>query len=167
MIGKLGDLTFSVSEREIFTFSDMDFTMGAKWSEIPRVSYKPLLEYSGRELRTFSFKITLLTGMNLNVNKKLKLLRKMAEGKKAYTLIIGEDRIGKSQWVIKGISGDIEHVLNNGVIVGAVVKIEIMEYIEKKKLPLIFKKKPKMTQSTIKKPVRKKLNRNRVRKKMG
>ena len=143
VIGKYGKVIFSVSDKRIQTFDNFSMEVSAKWSEIQRMGYKPLLEYTGRNLRTVKFEMILNVKLGVPVRKMLKRLEKMAESRHTRTLIIGNKRIGRNKWVIKKFDENLEHIMSKGEMVQAKVNIELTEYIEKKKLPLIKKKKKK------------------------
>ncbi len=145
MIGKYGDIIFSVSDKKIQTFDNFNMEVSAKWSEIQRMGYKPLLEYTGRNLRTVKFEMILNVKLGVPVRNMLKKLEGMAESRHTRTLIVGNKRIGRNKWVIKKLDENLEHIMSKGEIVQAKVNIELMEYIEKKKPPLIKKIKKKKT----------------------
>lgn len=154
MIGKYGNVIFTVSDKKIQTFDNFDMEVEAKWSEIQRMGYKPLLEYTGRKLRRIRFDMTLNVGLGVSVRKTLEKLEKMAESKKTHILIIGNKRIGRNKWVLKNLGEKFEHIMSKGEIVQATVNISLEEYIEKRNPSLIkrkIKKKPISSERRIRK----------------
>lgn len=129
MIGVLGNVLFRVSDSRVLTIRNMKQEISASWETMDRIGLKPLTEYSGPNLQTISFEITLDASLGVKPRMMLQTLERMAEGSEAYDLVLGRRLIGKNKWVITKCSAAYDVILRGGDIYKATVSLNLQEYV--------------------------------------
>lgn len=129
MIGILGDLRFRVNDSQVFTFGNLKREISASWSTMERIGQKPLSEFSGPDLQTISFDITLEASLGVKPRYLLEVLERMTESGAVNTLVIGKKMVGNNKWVITKSSEAWEVVLRGGELYRATVSLTLQEYL--------------------------------------
>ena len=129
MIGVLGNVLFRVSDSRVLTIRNMKQEISASWETMDRIGLKPLTEYSGPNLQTISFEITLGASLGVKPRMMLQTLERMAEGSEAYDLVLGRRLIGKNKWVITKCSAAYDVILRGGEIYKATASLNLQEYV--------------------------------------
>ena len=129
MIGVLGNVLFRVSDSRVLTIRNMKQEISASWETMDRIGLKPLTEYSGPNLQTISFEITLDASLGVKPRMMLQTLERMAEGSEAYDLVLGRRLIGKNKWVITKCSAAYDVILRGGEIYKATASLNLQECV--------------------------------------
>lgn len=130
-IGSLGPVVFSVSSLAVLTPNNISRTAGKRTATHTVIEGKPLLEYLGADLQTFSFDITLSAEHGVRPRAMLDLLVEMAEGKMAYPLQIGGRPVGKNLWSLDKVSEAWNTLYSMGELSEATVNLSLTEYLYK------------------------------------
>jgi len=129
VIGLLGDIRFRVSDKRVLTIRNLKREISASWNTMDRIGLKPLTEYTGPNLQTISFEMTLDASLGAKPRVMLRTLERMAEGQEAYELVLGRRLIGKNKWVITKCSAAYDVILRGGEIYKATVNLNLQEYV--------------------------------------
>lgn len=131
-IGNFGKLiTFRTSRDKILTFRDFNRDGGARWTTHSRINRKPLTQFLGPDIDTFSFEVVLDAAHGVKPRKTLDRIRKYKDaGTPAYLIIKGK-KVSKYKLVITKMSETWDEIYNKGELVRATVKLEFQEYIDK------------------------------------
>ena len=127
-IGSLGDIVFEVSEKEFKTFSNMVYTVGARYSTHNRINGRPLVEYTGAELETVTLTIKLSAFHGVYPRKEMYKLNKACREGTPLRLVLGKTHFGKYKWVIKSANSQLQHIDNKGRILDITMKLTLSEY---------------------------------------
>ena len=129
MIGILGNLRFRVNDSQVFTFQNLKREISASWNTMDRIGQKPLSEFSGPDLQTMSFDVTLDVSLGVKPRYLLEVLERMTESGEVNTLVIGKKMVGNNKWVITKSSEAWEVVLRGGELYRATVSLTLQEYL--------------------------------------
>lgn len=128
-IGNLGKLiVFQVSSKKVLTFSRMQQTVRGRWTSHNSIKHKPVNEFLGPELRSVSMQIKLSTALGVKPMTILKKIESAVEKGKAYTLVIGGEKIGANQWIITDMSESWEVVYSEGELASCSLTLTLLEY---------------------------------------
>lgn len=116
MIGRLGNIVFSVSRKKIKTLSNANWKMNAKYVAHERHLKAPLLEFTGTGVESFSFNMLLFSYLNVDPMEELEKIRGYLKTGKLLRLIIGKKAIGDNYWVITDLQAPFERIDNKGNI---------------------------------------------------
>ena len=130
MIGTLGPLTFSVSDKRIRTFTDLHLSHSAKYSEHGIVGKKGLLEFTGFGADTVSMTIKFSYEVGLNPMKELRTLRKMFKERAVFNFVLDGQPIGENLWILESFDETLELFTIDGRLRSATVNVKLKEYIE-------------------------------------
>ncbi len=125
--GKWGNLTFIASRDKYRTFTDMKWKTTIKFDEKEREKKTSKLTFKGIEPDEFSFTMHFSTFGGMNPLKEMNKIDKAARKGKAYRLIIGGKKYGKSKLVITGISRELQFFDKKGNLWIAEVQINMKE----------------------------------------
>lgn len=128
-IGIFGSIVFETSDRKIMTLRGINQTAGSSWAAHDTIGGKQKTEYTGQNLRTFSFEITLSAELGVRPRKMLQQLEEIAEGREVYPLVIGGKPVGENLWRLVSISEEWDTVLNQGELISAKVSLNLEEYV--------------------------------------
>lgn len=131
IIGTLGDIIFSVSERKVKTFNDMKWETSANYATHDRHMQDDLLEFLGTEPGTISFSMHFSVMLGVNpVNELNKVLSAEKSGQ-VMRLVIGHKVYGRHKWVITKTSKSLERFDKKGNLWIASIDISLKEYAER------------------------------------
>lgn len=128
-IGNFGSIVFETSDRKIMTPRGINQTVGSSWAVHDTIGGKQKTEYTGKNLRTFSFEITLSAELGVRPRKMLQQLEELAEGREVFPLVIGGKPVGENMWRLVSISEEWNTVLNQGELISATVSLSLEEYV--------------------------------------
>lgn len=128
-IGNFGSIVFETSDRKIMTPRGINQTVGSSWAVHDTIGGKQKTEYTGKNLRTFSFEITLSAELGVRPRKMLQQLEELAEGREVFPLVIGGKPVGENMWRLVSISEEWNTVLNRGELISATVSLSLEEYV--------------------------------------
>ncbi len=128
-IGSLGDVIFKVSEEEIKTLRDAQWSGKGGWQQHKRHMKMPLLEFTGTELDSFKFniRISAYLGTRDVMSEIAQLLKYEREGN-VLLLTLGEKKYGRYRWVIASHTIKMNYFDSEGNLTDADLSITLTEY---------------------------------------
>lgn len=129
IIGRWGDLIFTVDSLRQLPFKDMQRKVGARWKTHNIFGEKPRTEFLGAEQTEVSMKITFSAhhGRAIRPRRSIQNLQEACLKGQLEYLYVGAERIGKGKHYIESIDTDWEEVWNKGELVRATCKITFKE----------------------------------------
>lgn len=129
-IGNWGaDVVFRVSDRQVFTFSGLNRTVGSEWATHSRIGQKDQVEYLRPVLQKMTFTITLDATLGVRPRATMDKLADYAERGTVRAMVIGGKRVGRYKWRITDISEAWDTILNKGELVRATLSVTMQEYL--------------------------------------
>lgn len=134
VVGFLGEsasegIVFEVSDKTVRTLDNMKWSGSARYAVHNRHNNNALTEFVGVDPDKITFDITMRRELGVKPMEELtKIWRYEREGI-ALALVIGEKGYGKYRWNIVNHTIEVEHTDREGNIMGAVVSIELQEYL--------------------------------------
>lgn len=133
MIGIFGTtppLIFGASPLGLLTFSDFEKTCKARFITHEIHLQKPIVEYTGPDLKEIRFKMNFLAPFTTPPAAGILLLETFLASGSPQPLIIGALPVasGLSQFVIKELKEVVQWWGPSGSIIGASVEVELLEY---------------------------------------
>lgn len=128
MLGSLGPVIFTVSEKQVRTLQGLTRTESGRWAKHDIVGRKPVPEFLGPDLSGVSFSIRFDIMLGMNPKKETNRLIGMSRDGKAYHFILGTHRFGVNKWSVQDVKVDFERIDNRGNVLIADVSITLEEY---------------------------------------
>lgn len=128
IIGTLGDIVFTVTSKEVKTFSGMNYKTKARWSKHTRHLQDELLEFEGTESSEISFSMYFSVFLGVNPTAEIEKLLRAERAGQVMRLIVGRKIYGKYKWVIEETDKNLERFDNRGRLLVARVNITLKEY---------------------------------------
>lgn len=127
-IGRLGEIRFSVSSKEVRTLQGMEWSSSVRWGKHDRIGKEPLLEYGG--VNTDTITLTMYFSKFCGVEPIQEMVRLLGIERKgeANRLVIGSHAYGTNKWVIASSSRKMEYFDMYGNVLGASVQIVLTSY---------------------------------------
>ena len=125
IIGSLGDVSFSVSNDRLETFTNMRMTEKANYSQHKVHGGDAIPEFTGFDCPQITFDMTLSAHFGISPQKEYDKLREMMRSKKGYALALGSDLYG-SLWVVTNLSRAFEHLYKDGTPVSFKVNVTLL-----------------------------------------
>lgn len=127
-IGVLGDIVFSVSNKQVRTFDGMSWNSAAQYATHNRHLKDVLLEFTGTDADEISFSMYFSVFLGVNPTAEIiKLLNAEREGR-IMRLVIGRRAYGKHRWVITQTRKELERFDNRGNLLVARVGVSLLAY---------------------------------------
>ncbi len=129
-IGSWGtDVIFSVSDKRVLTFNDMQHSVGSAWATHSRIGLKDQVEYLRPTLQKLSFTIMLDATLGVRPRATMEMLERHTEAGHIFPFVVGGKRIGRHRWRITDLSEAWEVIYNRGELVQAKVNVTMEEYV--------------------------------------
>lgn len=129
MVGSLGHrIIFTVSDKQVLTFSNMTRETAGRWATHEAMGVKPRAEFLGPDCQKVSFDITLSVSLGVRPRHVLEAIEDMVESGDAEYLIIGSRPIGRHPFRITGSSETWDTVYSGGELAKAKVSLTLEEY---------------------------------------
>lgn len=122
-------MVFRVSDRQVFTFSGLNRTVGSEWATHSRIGQKDQVEYLRPVLQKMTFTITLDATLGVRPRATMDRLADYAERGTVRAMVIGGKRVGRYKWRITDISEAWDTILNKGELVRATLSVTMQEYL--------------------------------------
>lgn len=119
---------FSVSDLSIFTFKNMNRTVGSDWATHSRIGEKDQVEYLRPKLQKLTFDIELDFQNGVNPREVIEAMEEAAEQGELHPFIIGGKPVGRLNWRITNVGEAWETIYNNGALTNAKLSITMEEY---------------------------------------
>ena len=128
-IGNWGTaIIFSVSDRMVQTFQNLNHTVGSEWATHSRIGLKDQVEFLRPSLHKITFDMELNATLGVRPRATLNRLESYTERGSVYPMVIGGRRIGR-YWRITDLSEAWETVYNGGELARAKVSVTMQEYV--------------------------------------
>lgn len=129
VIGSLGEVIFEVSEEEIKTIRDAQWSGKGGWHQHKRHMKMPLPEFVGPELDTFKFNIRISSFLGTKkVIDELATLLGYERNGVVLSLILGEKIYGRYCWTLTSHTIKMEYHDAEGNLISADVSVTLTEY---------------------------------------
>jgi phage protein U len=128
VIGALGDIIFSVSNRTVYTFDKMKWASSAPYAKHDRIGLESLLEFTGTDADTISFTMYFSAFLGVNPIAEISKFLKAERDGQVMMLVIGPKAYGRHRWVITKSSRSLESVDNAGLLIAAGVDVTLGAY---------------------------------------
>jgi len=129
-IGNWGsDVVFSVSDRRVLTFGDMNHTVGSDWAAHSRIGLKDQVEYLRPKIQKLTFTIELDASFGVRPRAVLDMLEFHTEQGHVFPFVVGGKRVGGYCWRITDLSEAWETVYSGGELYRAKVNVTMEEYV--------------------------------------
>lgn len=128
MIGSLGSIVFTTSDRKVLTFRDMSKQYAARYARHELIGKKPKLEFIGADLRKMSFSIRLDSSLGVNPQETITALTAAVEQGEVQAFMLGDEFIGN--FVVMDIDEAAMVYNNRGRLRLADIKVSIEEYAD-------------------------------------
>lgn len=119
---------FTVSDKKIFTPSNLKGTTGGDWATHEINGGKARSQYMGPKLKSYTFDILLRAQDGASPRQTLNYLQSCAEAGKADIFIIGPMPLSYLPFRITEISDEWDAVILNGKLIECKVSLTIEEY---------------------------------------
>ncbi len=129
MIGTLGPVTFSVSDKRIRTFNDLKLSHSARYAEHAIIGKRGLLEFVGFGVDSVSMTIKIGLELGLKPYEELRTLRKMYRDRAAFDFVLDGKPVGENLWIIEGFDEELESFTIDGKLRSALINIKLKEYV--------------------------------------
>lgn len=127
VIGALGNITFSVSNRSIKTFDTISWESGVNYAEHSIHLRSPKIEFTGLQADTISFNMDFSAFLGVNPVKEINSLERAMRTGEVMRLVIGNKIYGR-RWVITKASKQLEKYDNKGQLLKARVNVSLLAY---------------------------------------
>lgn len=129
MIGYFGPIKFETSDKRVLTFSGFSRSSSAKIAVHDSIGGKPKSEYTGVDLDTITFSISLNASQGVNPREMADKLLKMNRNGEAHALVIGKSGLGFDKWIITNVSQAWNTIFNKGQLYSCKVDLTLQEYV--------------------------------------
>lgn len=128
-IGSYMGRTFTVSDRKIFTPSNLKGQSGSEWATHDRTGAKPRSQWISPKLKSYTFDLLLRAQDGASPRSTLKHFQECAEKGVADYFIVGNAPISAYPFKITALSDEWDAVLHSGALVECKVSMTIEEYL--------------------------------------
>ena len=129
-IGNIGQtVIFETSDKKILNFQKFKRTVKGRWASHQRIGKKPKKQFLGPDSESITFTITLNAEHGVKPRKTVENIEHLIVTGAPQTVVIGNKKVGSSQYVIPAASETWDRVLNRGEIVKITCDITLEEYI--------------------------------------
>lgn len=130
VIGAWGtDVVFTVSDKKVLTFNDLNRTVGSEWATHSRIGLKDQVEYLRPTLQKLTFTMTLNATLGVRPRATMEMISDHAEKGSVFPMAIGGKRVGKYKWRITNVSEAWETIYNGGELLQAKINVTMEEYV--------------------------------------
>jgi len=129
MIGCLGDIIFRVNADVAETADNILWSGSARYAEHQRHLNNALTEFTGIDTDKFSFEMTLLTELGVDVMAELVKIWVYERRGTTLPLVFGSKGYGKYRWTIKNHRIRMRHFDQKNNLSGADVTLSLLEYL--------------------------------------
>ena len=126
MIGMYAGVSFTVSEGQVQTFTEMSRETSARWSAHEVIGVKPKQEFQGPDLSNVSFTMRLAAWKGVSPLQLAEQLREFCSNGEYDNLILGGRNMGK--YLIESVGESYGVVTGRGEILSADVDVSLKEY---------------------------------------
>ena len=129
MVGSFGDLIFEVSTERVFTFDNFTHKVAARYAKHELINSPVVLEYLGEDTHEITLNITLTATLGVNPGLEIKRIQELVLSGSAEFLIIGNEVVGESRFVITEASTRAISYDGQGNVLVAQLDLTFKSYI--------------------------------------
>lgn len=129
MVGCLGDIIFTVSEKAVLTLDNWKWSGAARYAVHQRHMGNALTELTGLDPDKITFDITLSAELGIDPMEQLTRLWNYERTGAAVPLTVGTHGYGRYRWNIVSHDAAIQYTDPRGDLMGAVVSVTLQEYL--------------------------------------
>lgn len=127
-VGYMGDVPFYASEVLLRTPMETARSAASRWTDHELLLRKPVSQFVGPVLETFSFSLVLSSVNGLNPLKELGKLRAMRDNGTVFPLIIGGRPLVQNYWRLESLSEGENYYSADGRLLQTKVSVQLKEY---------------------------------------
>jgi len=130
VVGMLGGVMFSVSDRQVQTFNNMQWDSSVQYATHNIHLKEPLLEFVGIETSRITFSMYISSFLGINPLRELERLDAAKNRGDIMRLVVGSRVYGK-KWVVQRTQKSLEKFDGRGVLLAARVNVTLLAYAER------------------------------------
>lgn len=130
MLGSIGPVEFTVSESEVKTFSEMNFTHKASFASHKIIARNELIEFTGIDASSCSLRIVLSADRGNDVHNDIESLKELLTSHQAAPFTLGGNVMGSGLWVIETMNIGLQRVDAYGNILMADISLTLKEFCD-------------------------------------
>lgn len=130
VIGCLGDIVFTVTDKTVRTLDNWKWSGSARYAVHNRHTAKPLTEFAGLDPDKITFDMTLLRELGVDPMKEVVKIWTYERAGTALPLTVGTHAYGFYRWNITSHKMTMKYTDREGNIMGAKVSITLQEYLQ-------------------------------------
>lgn len=127
-IGQLGDVSFTVSDEEVLTFSNLSKTHAGKWSEIEYVNRRNKMQFNGAGLIEGTFDMTLSKSLGVDPDKARATLEGYADNGDHIGFALGGVPMFGGDVVVTSVEESFTNISGTGKVLDVGLTVSIKEY---------------------------------------
>lgn len=131
VVGCLGEIIFSVSDSQVQTLNNAQWSGSARYATHQRHIQNALTEFCGLEPDKFSFDMVLSAFLGVNPQAAINKIWQYERSGTASSLVLGDKAYGKYRWNILSHKTKMRHYDNAGNLLQATVSVSLQEYLER------------------------------------
>lgn len=129
MVGCLGDIVFTVSDRTIETINNVTWSGSARYANHQRHGTHALTEFTGLDPDKMTFDIVLSAYLGVDPIAEVVKLWNYERGGIAVPLVIGNKGYGKYRWSVLDHKMKMKTYDGRGNVTSATVSVSLQEYL--------------------------------------
>lgn len=129
MIGAFADLVFEVSGEKVLTFDEFKHDVKSRFARHELINQPPVLEWLGSDTQKITLTVTLTTALNVNPADEIETVKQLCLDGVADWLIIGNEVVGATMWVITDASTKATAWDGEGNIIVASMDLTFESYV--------------------------------------
>lgn len=127
-IGSFGPIVFEVSDKRVFTLSNIKQQISAQYGDHKLINKKPQKEYIGAGTRVFKFSITVNVMLGVKPKDVLRDMEYLTESGFTDYLVIGNKTVGSNKFCITDLGETWDTVYSGGELARATLDVTMVEY---------------------------------------
>lgn len=129
MIGAFADLIFNVNSEKVLTFDEFKHDVKSRFARHELINQPPVLEWLGSDTQKITLTVTLTTALNVNPADEIETVKQLCLDGVADWLIIGNEVVGATMWVITDASTKATAWDGEGNIIVASMDLTFESYV--------------------------------------
>ena len=128
MVGSFGELLFEVSSERVFTFDNFTHKIAARYAKHELISSTPVLEWLGEDTQKITLNIILTATLGVTPAYEIKRIQELVLSGTAEWLILANEVVGESRFVITEASTKTVATDGEGRILVATMDLTFESY---------------------------------------
>lgn len=129
MIASFATKQFSVSNKQIHTFTNFSFESKLNTEKLENTGKKPSTNIKGEDLDSFKLSLPLSVECLVSPQKEINDWKAILSNKIPYLFILGSKQFGKNKFLLTSISVNDTDISINGAILSCVMELSFEEYV--------------------------------------